>query len=57
MVVASAALWVGTHPARVADGPSPEQKKDIDLLVHRCADIPLDQVDVCTMREYQKLHP
>lgn len=56
-VVAAVALWAGTHRSHANDGPSPAQVRDIDALVERCAHVPQDQMDACTMREYRKLHP
>lgn len=56
-VFVAVALWMGSHRSQANDGPSPEQMKDIDALVQRCAHVPQDQMDACTMREYRKLHP
>jgi len=55
-VVAAVAFWAVARNSRGSDGPSPEQIRDIDVLVQRCAHVPQDQMDACTMREYRKLH-
>ena len=56
-VVAAAAYWAGAHGSRASDGPSAGQVRDINALVERCAHVPQDQMDACTMREYRKLNP
>ncbi len=56
VVVAAVAYWAGAHGSHASDGPSPEQAKDIDALIQRCAHVPQDQTDACTMREYTKIH-
>ncbi|MBN9546992.1 MAG: hypothetical protein J0I19_16120 [Alphaproteobacteria bacterium] len=56
-VVVAAVLWAGAHRSHANDGPSPAQTRDIDALVERCAHVPRDQMDACTIRNYRKLHP
>lgn len=55
-VVAAIAFWAGARGSRPGDGPSPGQMKDIDALTQRCAHVPQDQMDACTLREYAKIH-
>ncbi len=56
-VVVAVALWAGAHRSHANDGASPTQMRDVDALVERCAHVPQDQMDACTISEYRKLHP
>lgn len=49
-------VWIiRSNPPRTS-GPSPAEMEDVNVLTARCAHVPQDQIDACTMKEYENLH-